>query len=434
MKTDVAIVGGGPAGSASAMFLADKGIKSVVIEKETFPRYRIGESMTGECGAVVRSLGLEEKMLEHEFPIKTGLTVYGTGGKNAWFVPVMGRDAAWNLFDQFTWQVRRSDFDKMMLDEAVAREADLIQGQAIEPLFKDDGSVRGVRVQMADGDVKDIESEVLLDCSGQTTFLSNAGVTGPKYRGNYDRQIAVFSQVAGAIRDGGKHRNDTLIFYRQKYHWAWYIPLDDDVISVGVVIPATYFTGKKERKRDFLLRELRELNPELKSRLPEIELVEDVRSVVNYSYQVRQFCGKGFICIGDAHRFIDPIFSFGLFETMKEAQLMAPIVKAYLNGAHRDDPNPFAEHQRLCDQALDIQEDAVDTFWEHPLAFALFAHKRYSDQIIDILSGRVFERQPSGVVAAMRELLGRDRSRDDHWSLPMGSRYHQERADLWDEE
>jgi flavin-dependent dehydrogenase len=433
MKTEVAIVGGGPAGSASAMFLADKGIKSVIIEKETFPRYHIGESMIGECAAVIRALGLEERMLQHKFPIKHGLTVYGSEGKNAWFVPSMGRDANWNLFDRFTWQVRRGDFDKMMLDEAVTRGAKLIRGQAAEPLIRDDESVRGVRVHMEDGGTEDLESEVLLDCSGQATFLANSGVTGPKYRGNYDRQIAIFSQVKNAVRGEGKHRDDTLIFYQQKYHWAWFIPLDEEIVSLGVVIPAAYFAEKRESKRDFLVRELHELNPELKQRVPKVELVEETRSIVNYSFQVRQFCGPGYICIGDAHRFIDPIFSFGLFQTIKEAQLAAPVVKDYLDGANRDDPNPFIEHQRRCDEALDIAEDAVDAFWEHPLAFALYTHMRYRDEMIDVLAGRVFERQPSAAVVAMRKLLQRDRSQDADFSLPMGSRFHPERAGIWEE-
>src|SRR5438128_2145395 len=111
MKTPVAIVGGGPGGATSALFLARAGISSVIIEQQTFPRYHIGESMSGESGAILRRLGLEAEMMRGKLPIKRGLTVYGTSGKNAWYVPVKGRDANWKLFDQSTWQVRRSDFD-----------------------------------------------------------------------------------------------------------------------------------------------------------------------------------------------------------------------------------------------------------------------------------------------------------------------------------
>lgn len=430
MKTTVAIVGGGPGGSTSAMFLRKHGIDSIIVEKETFPRYHIGESMTGECGGVVRELGLEHKMKELKFPIKRGLTVYGTGGKNAWFVPVMRRGEDGKLHPLFTWQVRRSEFDKMMLDEAVARGSMLIHGQAVDVLRNEAGAVCGVKVRLKDGTMQEIESEVVLDCSGQATFLANLGITGPKYRGNYDRQIAIYSQVKGAIRDGGDKKDDTIIFYKGKYHWSWFIPLDDEVVSVGVVIPSAYFQEKNESKRDFLVRELRELNPEIVKRIPEVNLVEDVRSIVNYSFQVRQFTGPGFICVGDAHRFIDPIFSFGLYVTMKEAQFAANAIALYLDGVDRDLPNPFIRHQQFCEKGIDVVEDFVDFFWEHPLAFASFMHVRHFDEMIDSLAGRIYHGQPSTTVSAMRKLLNRNRDDADQITLPEGSRYHPERATI----
>ena len=106
----------------------------------------------------------------------------------------------------------------------------------------------------------------------------------------------------GSTRD--THPDNTLIFYQKKYHWAWSIPLDDDTVSIGIVIPSAYFLDKKESKRDFYLRELREIHPELARRIPDpVELVEDVHVIPNYSYQVKQFTGKGFICIGDCASF-----------------------------------------------------------------------------------------------------------------------------------
>jgi 1H-pyrrole-2-carbonyl-[peptidyl-carrier protein] brominase len=440
MKTDVVIVGGGPGGAASAMHLAKLGIRSVIVETKTFPRYHVGESMTGECAPLVRELGFGAEMDKAGHPVKFGVKVFGTGGKNSWWVPVMGRDEDWKLFEASTWQVRRSVFDKMMLDEAVARGALLVNGRAIRPLQSDEGSVRGVQVRVPDGQVMDIDSEVLLDCSGQATFLANVGVTGPKYMGSYDKQIAIFSQVTGAIRGDDSTRdnarNNTLIFYQSKYHWAWFIPIDHDVVSVGVVIPSAYFQDKHESKRDFLVRELHELNPALKRLLPEIKLVEDVHVIPNYSYQVKRFCGKGFICIGDAHRFVDPIFSFGLFATLKEAALAAPVVKAYLDGSGRDQANPFAEYQLYCEKGLDVFEDVIDTFWEQPLAFAFSVHRRYTENLIDVFAGRVHERQPSQAVVAVRKLLKRERYYDDEdiYSIPIGSRFHPERAPIWESE
>jgi flavin-dependent dehydrogenase len=284
-----------------------------------------------------------------------------------------------------------------------------------------------------------IETDMLLDCSGQATWLANlGGVTGPKYLGAYDKQIAIFSHVEGAIRDTGGSRetmrDNTLIFYNQKFHWSWFIPLDNDVVSVGVVIPAAYFQEKKESKRDFIIRELHELNPEIERRIPEVKLVEDVHVIPNYSFQVKNFCGKGFMCIGDAHRFIDPIFSFGLTVTMREAQYAVPHIKAYLNGERRDEDNPFKEHQVLAEKGADVLEDMIDLFWEQPLAFALFVHARYTDYMTDCFAGRIYDHQPSPALLAFRGMLARERdyANEDIYSVPIGSRFHPERAPIWE--
>jgi FADH2-dependent halogenase len=444
MKSEVLIVGGGPAGDASAMFLIREGIKPLIVEQEGFPRYHIGESLTGAGGKVLRDLGFEGEMYRRKHPTKQGVKVYGQSQRGTWFVPVTGRDEGWKLFGWDTWQVRRSGFDKMLLDEAIARGATLVPGKATKPLRNGDGAVRGVQVRRADSRIlEDVEAEVLLDCSGQATFLANyGGVTGPKYLGAYDKQIAIFSQVAGATRDNGgtrdTHKDNTLIFYQKKFHWAWFIPLYEEVVSVGVVVPAAYFLEKKESKRDFLVRELHELHPDLRRRLPEVKLVEDVHVIPNYSYQVKGFCGKGFLCIGDAHRFIDPIFSFGVTVGLREAQFAAPIVKAYLAGAGRDRPNPFAEYQLFCETGIDVLEDVLDAFWEQPLAFAFIVHSRHTEDMTDMFAGRIYERQPSAAIHAFRKLLQREGQREasytdeDLYSVPIGSRYHPERAPIWE--
>jgi flavin-dependent dehydrogenase len=443
MKTDVAIVGGGPGGAAASMWLRMQGLDSVIIEQETFPRFHIGESMTGAGGKAVRDLGLESEMYKHKYPCKQGVKVYGTTDRGTWFVPVTGRDENWKLFEWDTWQVRRSHFDKMLLDHALNRGATLLPGKALKPIMNGGGEVKGVKVRMADGGVQDIQSEMLLDCSGQATWLANlGGVTGPKYLGAYDKQIAIFSHVRGTVRDNGgtreTHPDNTIILYASKYHWAWFIPLDNDVVSVGIVVPAQYFLDKKESKKDFYVRELHDLHPELKRRIPEVHLVEDVHIIPNYSFQVKNFTGKGFMCIGDSHRFIDPIFSFGLTVTMREGQFAAPLIKDYLAGKNRDAKNPFAEYQLFCEKGIDILEDVLDCFWENPFAFAMFVHTRYTEHMTDMFAGRIYEHQPSPALFAFRKLLGREESRmksyenDDTYSIPIGSRYHPERAPIWE--
>ena len=146
-------------------------------------------------------------------------------------------------------------------------------------------------------------------------------------------------------------------------------------------------------------------------RIPSLDLAEKVHVVPNYSYQVRGFCGKGFICLGDAHRFIDPIFSFGVTVTMREAELAAPIVRRYLDGKVQDINNPFKEHQIACEKGIDNLEDMIDLFWEQPFAFATFVHSRYPDQMTDAFAGRIYEsdHQPSPAILAFRKMLKRTR-------------------------
>lgn len=134
MKTDVVIIGGGPGGLTSSILLEQAGIKSVVVEKEKFPRYHIGESLTGEAGKTLRLLGLEDKMQFSEYPIKYGVRVYGKEGKNSFWVPVMARNPEGKLFPTSTWQVRRSEFDQMLLDKCLEVGTTFIHGEAIKPI------------------------------------------------------------------------------------------------------------------------------------------------------------------------------------------------------------------------------------------------------------------------------------------------------------
>jgi hypothetical protein len=201
-----------------------------------------------------------------------------------------------------------------------------------------------------------------------------------------------------------------------------------------MVTPRAEFVAKKQTPEEYFRSEVFNINPEIGRRVQKLDLAEKVHVIPNYSYQVRGFCGKGFICVGDAHRFIDPIFSFGVTVTMREAEQAAPIVRQYLEGKLDGKDNPFEEHQMTCEQGIDNLEDMIDLFWEQPFAFATFVHSRYVEQMTDAFAGRIypFEHQPSQSIMSFRKLLNRTREYDaDDYSIPIGSRYHPERAPLW---
>lgn len=443
-KQDVLIIGGGPAGATTALRLIDRGVKPLIVEREPFPRFHIGEAMTGEGGAIVRDLGVHEKLTKSDHTIKHGVNVFGTKGRQDWWVPVMQRTEDKALHEVPTYSVKRSVFDKILLDQALAQGAELLDGRATEPLVDDDGAVKGATVNV-DGAEYDIPAEITLDCSGQATFLANRKATGPKYKGSYDKQIAIFSQIADYQRNDGHDREhgegNTHIFYKGKYHWAWAIPLDQDITSIGIVIPAAYYRESGLNQADFIKQELRTLNPGLAARVPEdVELVEPPHVVPNYSFQVRKFAGPGYMCVGDSHRFVDPIFSFGLYVAMKEAGLVVDEVMGWLDGKGRDSDNPFHDYMLHTERAIDMLEDMVDTFWENPLAFAYMAHDTFREQVLDMFAGRIYDGQPVAdrdeALAVFARLLKRNRVYDEsgEYSIPIGSRYHPERAPLWNSE
>lgn len=404
MTTDVIIIGGGPAGAAASLFLQQRGIRSTIVEKDSFPRYHIGESMTGECGNCIASLGLSDEMARGGHPVKWGTAVYGPQGSTPFYVPVKGRSAEGSLFEASTWQVRRSKFDSMLLNTAVSRGADLIVGEAVAPIVSD-GTVKGVQVRTG-GSIAQLKAPLVIDASGQQTFLARSGITGRKKRGAYDNQVAIFSQVSGADRGTGRSRDDTLIFYQKRHHWAWFIPLDDVTVSVGVVVPKEYFAAKRESLKDFLGRELRELNPGLAARLLTSTFSEEVRAISNYSYEVSDFTGPGFLCVGDSHRFIDPVFSFGMFFAIKEAQLAAEAASAWFSGGNRTS-QPFVEYARTANNGMNTIQELIDAFWNQPVPFSVFVHSRYVEDCIDMFAGRVYSPEPSPALLAFRKLNGR---------------------------
>ncbi|MEZ4427813.1 MAG: tryptophan 7-halogenase [Nannocystaceae bacterium] len=400
----IVIIGGGPGGAAASISLAEHGVRSVIVERDAFPRFHIGESMTGGCGEVLRSLGLESLLSARTHPVKYGVSVFGPG-KGSFWVPVMKRGAGGELEASSTWQVRRSEFDRDLLEAAVARGAEVVHGQAVDVIRGAQGQVCGAVVRDAAGRLTELRGDVVLDASGQRTFLSGAGVAGRRVGGKYDRQVAIYSHLRGARRDAGPSGGNTLIFYRETNHWAWFIPIDDEIVSVGVVSPSDAFKASGLSRDEFYRAGLTSIHPELTQRVAQAELVEEVRASSNYSYRIEGYTGTNFLCVGDAHRFVDPIFSFGLHFAIQEGKLAADHIARFL-AQGGEGGNPFAGFEATADRGMDVIEDAIDLFWTNPLAFAfLVHHHRYRDDMIDVFAGRVYDERPTLAIKKMRRAL-----------------------------
>jgi flavin-dependent dehydrogenase len=411
-KREVIIIGGGPGGAATALYLIQSGIKPLIIERQPFPRFHIGESLSGECGNSIRTLNLESELLAQNYPIKHGVNVYNPHGNPFW-VEVKQRCPKTNaMIPNWTWSVTRSSFDRILFDAARQRGAEHMQCEAVAPI-KENDRITGLQIRTSAGGLENLHCDVLVDCSGQATFLANRGITGPKVKGSYNNQIAVFSQIEDMILDSGsepsKALGNTLIFYKRRDHWAWTIPLSPTVVSVGVVAPAAHFKAQGLDKTEYLRNEIVSLNPDLTRRVTKTSFIEEVRTISSYSYEATNYAGKGFICVGDSHQFTDPIFSFGVFLAMKEGEFAADAIVKHLGQDGKTNGDPFAAYEVITTEGQDAIRDVIDTFWEYPLVFTRMASGKAQDDITDLFAGRVYGDIVRNNVsrAAMRRLLAK---------------------------
>ena len=419
----VIIVGGGPAGSAAAMYLLRHGITPVIVEREEHPRFRVGESLTGPTALALKDLGLGPAIEAQRYPIKEGVMFHGPDGINNFWVPLVRRDENFEQVPNYTWNVLRSTFDKILFDAALERGAIWMKATAVAPIVENDAVV-GLTIRTPEGATEKLLCDVLIDATGSATFLANHRVTGKKLPGGSDKQVSFFSQFANTIRDHGSERSDqpgnTLLYYQAQHYWGWFIPVTEELTSVGIVVTTDHFKSTGLSKEEFFLSECRQMTPVLSKRLPDLNPREAIHAIPNFSYRVTNYTGRGFLCIGDAHRFIDPIFAFGVFFGIQEAEFAARAIADHLSGKTKGGGNPFADFERLCDEGNDVVEDVAGVLWHYPLAFQRIVIWRDRAAGLDILSGRIYgeEGATNPARVAMRSLMAKEAAKRANTSLP----------------
>src|SRR5262249_45975200 len=268
------------------------------IEKAPFPRYHAGESLTGMAADVLHDLGLESEMDRLGFPRKGGTKVIGNDARNEFFVPV----------PRSTWQVRRAEFDQALLNKALSLGAGYRRG-AVKYALLSGQRVCGVTYVLENETTeRTVHSRVVVDCTGSGKLFSRFGAAGPSVNNEFSQRVAVFTQFRRARRDPGETSGDTLLFYSELNHWAWFIPLSSDTVSVGAVLPSERI-GELGGPEAAFRRSMESMNPELLSRVDGCEMVEPIRAISNYSYRADPIVGNGWLWVGDSHSFNDPIFS-----------------------------------------------------------------------------------------------------------------------------
>jgi flavin-dependent dehydrogenase len=326
-RCDVLVIGGGPAGSTAAALLAEKGHRVTLLEKERHPRFHIGESLLPAnlpllerlgVGAQVKGIGMEKWGAEFVSPWHDHSQTFEFAD-------------AWDKSVPHAYQVRRSEFDEILIRNAGRKGANVIEDcrvRGVEFLPNDEGA--RVHAEHRDGRSETWQCRFLIDASGRETFLGNR--FRAKHRNPKHNSSSIYGHFNGAKRHDGKKEGHITIFWF-KHGWFWFIPLADGITSVGAVIWPYYLKTRKKPVKAFFL-DLIAMCPALAERLADAELVLDVGATGNFSYTCDHTHGSNWLLLGDAYAFIDPVFSSGVMLAMNSAFAGADAVDTCLRQPH----------------------------------------------------------------------------------------------------
>ncbi len=397
-STDVVVIGGGPAGATAATLIAKGGYRVHLYERERFPRYHIGESLIPRTYDTFARLGILDELKQSGFIKKYSVQFITHQGKLS--EPFYFSDYLPHESSQ-TWQVTRADFDCMMLNNSRRQGASVYEGvRVLNVLFEGPRAV-GVRIQAEDGSEREVRSKVVVDASGMSSMLIdrlNLRQWDPDLK-----KAAIWSYWRGARRDTGRDEGATLVMQTHgKMGWFWYIPLQDDIVSVGVVAGFDYlFKERATKELGAIYFEEVARCPGLQPRLVGAEQVGPFRAAKEYSYKARQCAGDGWVLVGDAFGFLDPLYSSGVLLALKSGELAAD---AILDGLARNDTSEAQLRRWEANylKGMDRMRRLVCAFYEG-FSFGKFVmrYPHLKNRITDLLMGDMFEDKFDEVWAGM---------------------------------
>ncbi|MCW0220843.1 MAG: FAD-dependent oxidoreductase [Prosthecobacter sp.] len=382
---DVLIIGGGPAGASTATILAEHGRKVLVIEREKFPRYHVGESLIPFTFGPLERLGMIPKMRKSHFTKKYSVSFVQPDGRRSqpfYFHTRYDKETVAQ-----TWQVLRSEFDEMLLNNARERGAEVREETSVIQLLKNDsGHVIGVEVKNKDGQVEQLYSKLVVDASGKEAFASNR--QGWRVGDPFLNKVAVWTYYKGSKRGTDLDEGATTIAFVPDKGWFWHVPQHGDMVSVGVVAEGKYLSRDGVRSPEQMFQREIEQNQWIKDRLSTGTCTGEYWLTSEYSRHSKYCASPGLLLVGDAFAFLDPVFSSGVMLALKSGVLAADAIHSAM--LENDlSPERFADYSNQIREGVENMRKLVYAFYDPNFSFkdVVMKYPEAGAEITDCLSG-----------------------------------------------